>query len=57
MEILVSPDLNNPEVFDIVLYGYNYFTNTKELFSELLTKFRTVPPLNMSPTEREKYFY
>ena len=55
IEILTSPNLEYPDIFDIVLYGYRHFTSTKTLFRELLKRFRISAPPGMSPAENDKY--
>jgi hypothetical protein len=52
---LTSPVLENPEIFDLVLYGYHYFTDTKNLLRMLLKRFRMAPPPGMSPSEQEMF--
>lgn len=49
---MTSPSLDYPEIFDIVLYGYAFYSSTKELFHELLKRFRISPPFNLSPSEK-----
>ena len=49
---MTSPSLDYPEIFDIVLYGYAFYSNTKQLFYELLKRFRISPPFNLSPSEK-----
>ena len=54
-ELLTSHEYQDSEIFNTVLYGYYFFISQKDLFKNLIERFRLNPPLNLSNGENSMF--
>lgn len=57
IEMLVSSDINSDEIFEVCLYGYLSFTDDETVFLELIKRFYSPFPINMSKSEKKRFYF